>query len=76
MQSALVKKYTLTDLLFVLKIYNFCFTFTEAKQISHGPVLIGSGVTILNLHNYIHCDGLIIGSHFKENGRFVSIYKY
>lgn len=33
------------------------------------PVLIGSGVTIDNLENYLSADAFIIGSHFKKNGR-------
>ena len=33
------------------------------------PVLIGSGLTALNIENYISlCDGFIIGSYFKKEG--------
>lgn len=34
------------------------------------PVLIGSGVTKDNLHNYISSDAMIIGSHFKIDGKW------
>jgi membrane complex biogenesis BtpA family protein len=33
------------------------------------PVLVGSGVTLENLEDYLDvCDGLIVGSYFKTNG--------
>ena len=32
------------------------------------PVLIGSGVNHENLSEFMIADGLIVGSHFKENG--------
>lgn len=34
------------------------------------PVLVGSGVTLDNLENYISADALIIGSYFKMNGKW------
>jgi len=35
------------------------------------PILIGSGVTIDNIDKYWeHANGFIIGSHFKENGKW------
>lgn len=34
------------------------------------PVLIGSGVTRDNVHAYIRAHGLIVGSHFKQGGRW------
>lgn len=35
------------------------------------PVLVGSGVTAENLHRFIgRAQGLIVGSHFKEDGRW------
>jgi len=34
------------------------------------PVLIGSGVTANNVHQYSKSHGLIIGSHFKKNGKW------
>ncbi|XP_076184124.1 uncharacterized protein F13E9.13, mitochondrial isoform X2 [Ptiloglossa arizonensis] len=41
---------------------------TEVKEVAKGPVFVGSGVTIENMENYIHSDGMIIGSYFKVNG--------
>ncbi|KAF7269733.1 hypothetical protein GWI33_017251 [Rhynchophorus ferrugineus] len=32
------------------------------------PILIGSGVTVDNVQDYVMADALIIGSHFKKNG--------
>jgi len=34
------------------------------------PVLIGSGVTASNVHQYSKAHGLIVGSHFKTGGRW------
>lgn len=34
------------------------------------PVLVGSGITRSNVHQYKGIDGLIIGSHFKKKGRW------
>ena len=35
------------------------------------PILIGSGITINNIDKYWdHADGFIIGSHFKEDGKW------
>ncbi|XP_050739889.1 uncharacterized protein F13E9.13, mitochondrial-like isoform X1 [Eriocheir sinensis] len=34
------------------------------------PVLVGSGVTRENAHTYTHAHGLIVGSYFKEGGRW------
>ncbi|XP_066511238.1 uncharacterized protein F13E9.13, mitochondrial [Hoplias malabaricus] len=34
------------------------------------PVLIGSGVTYDNVENYVDANALIIGSHFKKDGRW------
>lgn len=33
------------------------------------PVMVGSGVTVNNLHLYTKANALIIGSHFKFDGR-------
>ena len=33
------------------------------------PVMIGSGVTVNNLQDYLKAHALIIGSHFKVDGR-------
>ncbi|XP_022092090.1 uncharacterized protein F13E9.13, mitochondrial-like isoform X2 [Acanthaster planci] len=32
------------------------------------PVLVGSGVTLSNVEQYLGASGLIVGSHFKHNG--------
>lgn len=40
----------------------------ETKQIAKGPVLVGSGVTIDNVENYLSSDAVIVGSHFKVDG--------
>ncbi|KAJ8971243.1 hypothetical protein NQ314_000805 [Rhamnusium bicolor] len=34
------------------------------------PVLIGSGVTLDNIENYLSADALIIGSYFKKGGKW------
>ncbi|XP_049812241.1 uncharacterized protein F13E9.13, mitochondrial isoform X2 [Schistocerca nitens] len=44
--------------------------FKAAKQSAKGPVLIGSGVTDENVKKYMNSDGLIVGSHFKKDGRW------
>ncbi|XP_067944109.1 uncharacterized protein F13E9.13, mitochondrial-like [Watersipora subatra] len=36
------------------------------------PVLIGSGVTAANLHEYSSADALIIGSYFKKDGKWTN----
>lgn len=41
------------------------------KKAFNGPVLVGSGVTLSNMHEYLNaCDGIIIGSHVKEAGNW------
>ena len=32
------------------------------------PVLVGSGCTVENVTQYLHCHAIIVGSHFKYNG--------
>ena len=32
------------------------------------PVLVGSGATMDNVTQYLHCHAIIVGSHFKYNG--------
>ena len=32
------------------------------------PVLVGSGATVDNVTEYLHCHAIIVGSHFKHNG--------
>ena len=42
----------------------------EVKKSVDLPVLIGSGVTAENVHQYIQASALIIGSYFKEGGHW------
>lgn len=44
----------------------------DVKKSVDVPVLVGSGVTINNVHEFLGVDGFIIGSHFKRNGMYVS----
>lgn len=32
------------------------------------PVIVGSGTTVDNVTQYLHCHAIIVGSHFKYNG--------
>lgn len=40
----------------------------EVKRAVKIPVLIGSGVTLDNVRNYLDANALIIGSYFKREG--------
>ncbi|XP_054496902.1 uncharacterized protein F13E9.13, mitochondrial-like [Agelaius tricolor] len=40
----------------------------EVKRAVKIPVLVGSGVTLENVRNYLDADALIIGSYFKKEG--------
>lgn len=40
------------------------------RTVPQVPVLIGSGVTLDNVANYIDAAALIVGSHFKEGGHW------
>lgn len=41
------------------------------KKISKLPVIIGSGITEMNVESYLpFCDAMIVGSFFKENGNW------
>ncbi|XP_067158624.1 uncharacterized protein F13E9.13, mitochondrial-like isoform X1 [Apteryx mantelli] len=43
----------------------------ELKEVKHAvkiPVLIGSGVTLENVRNYLDANAVIIGSYFKKEG--------
>lgn len=43
----------------------------SARSASSLPIIIGSGITKQNIHQYWkHADGFIVGSHFKENGNW------
>ncbi|XP_074645172.1 uncharacterized protein F13E9.13, mitochondrial-like [Tubulanus polymorphus] len=46
--------------------------FTDARNECNLPVLIGSGVTSDNIELYSKAHGLIVGSHFKENGNWLN----
>lgn len=52
----------------VLSIHVFS-QIIAVKEAVDIPVLIGSGVTADNLHKYEAADAIIIGSHFKEDGK-------
>nr|XP_053644990.1 uncharacterized protein F13E9.13, mitochondrial-like [Cherax quadricarinatus]XP_053644991.1 uncharacterized protein F13E9.13, mitochondrial-like [Cherax quadricarinatus] len=40
------------------------------------PVLIGSGVTKENVHKFVDANGLIVGSHFKTDGKWTGKVEY
>ncbi|CAK9827115.1 Uncharacterized protein F13E9.13, mitochondrial [Anthophora retusa] len=42
--------------------------FAEVKESTKGPILIGSGITIDNVEDYLSSDAIIVGSHFKFDG--------
>lgn len=43
----------------------------EVRSASSLPLLVGSGITVDNLERYwTSCDGVIVGSHFKRDGRW------
>ena len=42
--------------------------FSDVKQSSKLPVLIGSGVDAENFRSFLNADAFIIGSYFKKNG--------
>lgn len=44
--------------------------FSDVKESTTLPILIGSGVTLENVGNYIAADALIVGSYFKKNGKW------
>lgn len=44
------------------------FFFSEVKHAVKIPVLIGSGVTLENVRDYLDANALIIGSYFKKEG--------
>ena len=45
-------------------------TISDVKKKSRLPVLIGSGVTPSNLHEFLQADGVIVGSQFKKDGHW------
>ena len=45
----------------------------EVKLATNLPVLVGSGITIENINNYMHAsDALIVGSYFKKDGNWTN----
>ncbi len=46
----------------------------KAKSVTKLPVLIGSGMTPENIHDYMPlADGFIVGSCFRKDGKFLEI---
>ena len=44
----------------------------KARQVTKIPVLIGSGMTADNIHEYLPlADGFIVGSNFRRDGKFL-----
>jgi hypothetical protein len=44
----------------------------KAKSATKLPVLIGSGMTAENIHDYLpFADGFIVGSYFRKDGKFL-----
>jgi len=49
----------------------------ELKNHLEHPVLVGSGITMDNVINYLpYCDAMIVGSHFKEHGYWENALSY
>ncbi|XP_054712136.1 uncharacterized protein F13E9.13, mitochondrial-like [Uloborus diversus] len=46
---------------------------TVVKNCTSLPVIIGSGMTIENVKDYITADGIIVGSHFKHNNHWTGL---
>lgn len=44
--------------------------FSDVQKVTKLPVIIGSGVTINNINEFVTADGVIVGSHFKHNGHW------
>lgn len=42
----------------------------QVKNNTSLPVLVGSGVTKSNLHQYLSSDAVIVGSYFKKHGKW------
>lgn len=57
--------------LLLLRLSGFYVSADVSQRVSI-PVLIGSGVTYDNVERYLHASGMIIGSHFKEGGRWAA----
>ena len=50
-------------------IFVFYINVTDVKNCTNIPVLIGSGITAANVHEYFEADAVIVGTHFKDNER-------
>lgn len=48
------------------KIEDVC----QVKKSTTLPIIVGSGVTLDNLQEYLDCDALIVGSNFKKDGNW------
>ena len=47
-----------------------CLIVSEVLGAVNIPVLVGSGVTIDNFHQYRQAHAVIVGSHFKRQGHW------
>lgn len=54
----------------VLSVNDDFLYLSEVMRSVQIPVLIGSGVTHENVDDYLQADALIVGSHFKNGGRW------
>jgi hypothetical protein len=49
----------------------------ELKEVLDFPILVGSGITLDNVHTYLPiCDAMIVGSYFKEDGYWENKLSY
>ncbi|KAK6751224.1 hypothetical protein RB195_002916 [Necator americanus] len=42
----------------------------EIRSACSLPIFVGSGVTVSNVHQFGNADALIVGSHFKKDGKW------
>ena len=57
---------------YVLLLVHFAYNF-KVKAAVKIPTLVGSGVTVQNVHDYLAAsDALIVGSHFKVQGHWAN----
>ena len=59
-----------------MRISSGCFQFVndlvKAKDATSLPVLIGSGMNVDNIADYLPlADGFIVGSYFRKDGKFL-----
>lgn len=51
--------------------------FVAARQQTQIPLMVGSGISIENVSDYLpHCEALIVGSWFKEGGHWANALSY